>query len=57
MRLAPPDVEEAYCISCTERTPRCVVSSSRSGMFDATFLSDERQQSGQMKAVGCWFES
>ena len=32
----------------------------RSGMFNATFLpsrSDKRQQSGWIKAVGCWLES
>ena len=32
----------------------------QSGVFNATFLlngSDERQQSGRIKAVGCWFES
>ena len=32
----------------------------RSGVFNATFLlngSDKRQQSGWIKAVGCWFES
>ena len=32
----------------------------RSGVFNATFLpngSDERQQSGWIKAVGCWFVS
>ena len=32
----------------------------RSGRFNTTFLpnrSDKRQRSGQIKAVGCWFES
>ena len=44
----------------TERTRYCGVSSHGSGTFNATFLPnslDERQQSGQIKAVGCWFES
>ena len=38
--------------------PACITS--RSGVFNATFLqngSDKRQQSGRIKAVGCWFES
>ena len=32
----------------------------RSGVFNATFLpngSDKRQQSGRIKAAGCWFQS
>ena len=43
-----------------ERTRYCVVGSSRVVWFNATFLlngSDERQRSGRIKAVGCWFEA
>ena len=62
MRLAPPDVKETYCISRKCRTYmllwswQCIEAVCSS----ATFLpngSDERQQSGRMKAAGCWFES
>ena len=44
----------------TERSCYCGAGSHRSGVFNATFLpngSDERQWSGWIKAVGCWFES
>ena len=42
-----------------ERT-RYLVGSGQSAAFNGTFLlnrSDERQQSGRIKAVGRWFES
>ena len=50
---APPDVTETCCI----RTCHCVVEAVR---FSTAILpngSDERQESGQIKAGGCWFES
>ena len=37
-----------------------VLAARRIGVINATFLpngSDNRQHSGQIKAVGCWFES
>ena len=43
-----------------EHTCYCGVSSRQSGMFKATFLlnrSGKRQQSGQINAVGHWFQS
>ena len=43
-----------------ERTRYCGAGSTSKCVFNATFLpnrSDKRQQSGRIKAVGCWFES
>ena len=42
------------CFHATVEPAAC-----QSGVFTATFLpngSDKRQQSGRIKAVGCWFQ-
>ena len=49
----------ASCASA-ERTCYYGAGSTSKRVFNATFLpnrSDKRQQSGRIKAVGCWFES
>ena len=61
MRLAPPAVKEAYCILRNHRMSTLLeLAACQSSIFNATPLpsgSDERQQSGRIKAVGRWFES
>ena len=59
MRLAPPAVKEAYCISRKCRTYVLLWSWQHvdAVCFNATFLpngSDGRQRSSRGKAVGCW---
>ena len=54
-RLAPPDFSQAQNAHAT-----VYLAVVEALCFSATFLqngSDERQRSGRMKAVGCWFES
>ena len=52
----------AYCIShkCRMYTLTVELAACWNGVFNATFLlngSDNRQQNGQIKAVGCWIMS
>ena len=61
-RVAPPNVKEAYCISRKHRTYALLCSwqlpgRSVSMQFFLPNSSDERQQSGRIKAAGSWFES
>ena len=51
---------EAYLVQAQNVHATIELAASRSGMFNATCLpngSDKRQQSGQVKAVGWWFEA